>query len=150
MTASIGIFLVVVVLGVAHLLDTGIINLCTSKHTCPLSGSPHPFDVFAVELAGMLGGLLSVVIPLATGERITTPYRVFNQQLVLKTLAGAATAVAGILLVEGALVSAIKLESTAAILGYAVFFGFAQQVVTGFVDRRADSLAKQTPSTKSA
>ncbi len=150
MTASIGIFLVVVALGVAHAVDTGIIKLCTAKHACPIGSSPHPFDVFAIELAGMLGGLLSVVIPLATGERIKTPYRVFNQQLLLKTLAGAAAALAGILLVEGALVSAIKLESTSAILGYAVFFGFSQQVVTGFVDRRADALAKQTPSTKSA
>lgn len=49
-------------------------------------------------MAGMLGGLLLIVIPLATGERIKTPYRVFNQQLVLKLLAGAASGLGGVVL----------------------------------------------------
>jgi hypothetical protein len=47
------------------------------------------------------------------------------------------------------LIETIKLESTTAILGYAVILGFAQQIGTGAVDRRADSLAKQTPTAKS-
>jgi hypothetical protein len=153
MTASASILVVFVVLGLAHLLDGGIVSLCASashRTVCPLGRSAHPLDVFVVGLAGMLGGLLSVVIPLATGERIKTPYRIFNQQLVLKTLAGAVSAVGGLILVEGGLIAAIKLESTAAILGYAIVFGFAQQLVTGAVDRRANSLAKQTPAAKSA
>lgn len=151
MTASLAIFALVLGLGFAHAFDKQIIVLCADanhRRACPLTGSPHTFDVFAVELAGMLGGLLSVVIPLATGERIKTPYRVFNQQLILKTLAGAASAVAGVLLIESGLISGIALKSTVAILGYAVLFGFAQQIVTGAVDRRADSLAKQTPAVK--
>ena len=75
-TASIAIFLVLVAVGVAHLIEPGIINLCMSVNgheACPIGATEHPFDVFAVELAGMLGGLLSVVIPLATGERIRPP-----------------------------------------------------------------------------
>src|ERR1700733_1784563 len=151
-TASVPILLVLVAVGVAHLIDRDIVDLCSStgKHkACPLGGSSHPFDVFAVELVGMLGGLLSIVIPLATGERIKTPYRVFNQQLVLKTLAGAATAVGGVLLVGGGVIDTIKLNSTTAVLGYAAVFGFAQQIVTGAIDRRVDSLAKDTPTAKS-
>lgn len=151
-TSSIAIFIVLVVIGVAHLIEPKIIFLCASAgghRACPIDGSPHPFDVFVVELAGMLGGLLSIVIPVATGERIKTPYRVFNQQLVVKTLAGAATAVGGVLLLAGGLIDTIKLESTTAILGYAVVFGFSQQIVTGAIDRRANSLAKQTPTAKS-
>jgi hypothetical protein len=152
MTASAAIFLVLVAVGVAHLLDPDIISLCVSvgrQRACPITGSPRPFDVLTVEFAGMLGGLLSIVIPLATGERIKTPYRVFNQQLVVKTLAGAATAVGGVLVLSGGAIETIKLESTSAILGYAVIFGFAQQIVTGAIDRRANSLAKQTPTAKS-
>jgi hypothetical protein len=85
--ASIVTFIVLVSLGVAHAIDKSIIDLCITetgsmKMACPIGESPHPFDVFAIELAGMLGGLLSIIIPLATGERIKTPYRVFNQQLV--------------------------------------------------------------------
>jgi hypothetical protein len=150
--SSVAIFVVLVVVGVAHAIEPNIIYLCASAkghNACPIDGSPHRFDVFVVELAGMVGGLLSIVIPVATGERISTPYRVFNQQLVLKTLAGAATAVGGVLLLLGGLIDTIKLESTTAILGYAVVFGFAQQIVTGAIDRRANSLAKQTPNAKS-
>lgn len=152
MVASAAIFLVLAVVGVVGLIEPHVIGLCVltgKQEACPLGKSPHGFDVFAVEFVGMLGGLLSIVIPLATGERIKTPYRVFNQQLVLKTLAGAATAVGGVLLLAGSVIETIKLDSTAAILGYAVVLGFAQQIVTGAVDRRADSLAKQTPSAKS-
>lgn len=153
MVASFVTFLVLVVLGVAHVAKENIIDLCItkagSKMACPVGVSPHRFDVFAVELAGMLGGLLSIIIPLATGERIKTPYRVFNQQLAFKLLAGAASAVGGVLLIESGVIEAIKLDSTTAILGYAVVLGFAQQIATGAIDRTANSLAKQTPVAKS-
>jgi uncharacterized membrane protein YkgB len=148
MFASVSIFAVALTLGIAHAIDTNIVSLCAQKHACPINGKVHPLDVFVVELAGMLGGLLSVVIPLSTGERIMTPYRVFNQQLILKTLAGAATAVGGVLLVGGELISVVKIENTTALLAYAVVFGFAQQIITGAVDRRANTLAKETPSVK--
>jgi hypothetical protein len=151
-TTSIAIFVVLIVVGAAHLIEPNIIDLCASvqgHRACPIDGSPHGLDVFVVELAGMLGGLLSIVIPVATGERIKTPYRVFNQQLIVKTLAGAVTAVGGVLLLVGGLIDTIKLESTTAILGYAAVFGFSQQIVTGTIDRRANSLAKQTPTAKS-
>jgi uncharacterized phage infection (PIP) family protein YhgE len=155
LTASAALLTIVIVLGTLHAVNTEVISVCASslKHSsqtfCPLGHSSERFDVFAVELAGMLGGLLSVVIPIATGERINTPYRVFNQQLVLKTFAGAATALAGVMLVVSGLIPGFVFESNAAILGYAVFFGIAQQAVTGAVDRRANTLAEKTPDLKS-
>jgi hypothetical protein len=148
MMASLSLFLVGLALGVIHAFDSNIVSLCTQKNVCPIDGKIHPLDVFVIELAGMLGGLLSVVIPLASGERIMTPYRVFNQQLLLKTLAGAASAIGGVLLVGGGLISVVKIDTTIALLAYAVVFGFAQQIVTGAVDRRANTLAKETPSVK--
>jgi hypothetical protein len=153
LTASAASCFVVVTLGFAHVFDPKIVELCVhvaaGKNACPLGGSRHPLDVFTIELAGMLGGLLSIVIPLATGERIKTPYRVFNQQLILKLVVGAASALGGVILIVGGVIDTIKLSSTTAILGYAIVLGFAQQIVTGAVDRRADSLAKQTPTAKS-
>jgi hypothetical protein len=153
MVASAASFFVILALGIAHVIDREIIELCAhttkGEKVCPLGHTAHPLDVFTVELVGMLGGLLSIVIPLATGERIKTPYRVFNQQLVLKLVVGAASALGGVILIAGGVIETIKLESTTAILGYAVVLGFAQQIVTGAVDRRADSLAKQTPTAKS-
>jgi hypothetical protein len=148
MMASLSLFLVGLALGVVHAIDPKVVSLCTQKNVCPIDGKIHPFDVFVIELAGMLGGLLSVVIPLASGERIMTPYRVFNQQLLLKTLAGAASAIGGVLLVGGGLISVVKIDTTIALLAYAVVFGFAQQIVTGAVDRRANTLAKETPTVK--
>ncbi len=115
---------------------------------CPLGQNPSSLDVFALELAGMFGGLLSIVIPLATGERVKTPYGIFNNLLILKILAGAATAVVGVMLVVSGLVSQLPIESSAAILAYAVVFGFAQQLVTGFIERRAGTLAKETLGAK--
>lgn len=152
--ASLVTFILLLALGVVHAIDKSIIELCAPKTSstsmaCPIDGKPHPFDVFTVEVAGMLGGLLSIIIPLATGERIKTPYRVFNQQLVFKLLAAAASAVGGVLLIESGIIETIKLDSTTAILAYAVVLGFAQQIATGAIDRTADSLAKQTPTAKS-
>src|SRR4249920_2659499 len=104
LVASGALLAVVFAFGFLHVVNSCIIKICTvNTHggaVCPGGGSSHGLDVFIVELAGVLGGILSVVIPLATGERIKTPYRVFNHQLLLKVLAGAATALAGVLLVQ--------------------------------------------------
>ena len=140
---------------IVHVLDKNIVWLCVTVnggHVCPAGeGSSHPFDVFGVELAGMLGGILSVVIPVATGERIKAPYRVFNHQLLLKILAGAASGLAGVVLVESGFIPAFAVKSGTTIIGYAVFFGIAQQALTGVVDRRRmgrrSSAKKPLPST---
>jgi hypothetical protein len=152
LVSSCTLFVVLLLVGIVSLFDPNVFSLCTEaakgENVCPTGSDAHRFDVFAVGLAGMLGGMLSVVIPLATGERIKTPYRVFNQQLLLKVLAGAATALTGMLLLDSGFISALEVKSEEMIVGYAVFFGFSQQVVTGFVDRRANELGKETPTTK--
>lgn len=153
LVASGALFVVVFAFGVINLFDDSVFSLCTDAakgkgEICPTGGESHPFDVFAIELAGMLGGILSVVIPLAIGERIKTPYRVFNHQLLLKVIAGAGTALAGIILVQSAFTTTITMTSEAMIIGYAVFFGFSQQALTGIIDRRASELGKETPTAK--
>lgn len=152
LVSSVALLLVVLAFGVIGLIDPDVFPLCSStsgEQFCPTGSSPHPFDTFAVELAGMLGGILSVVIPLAIGERIKTPYRVFNHQLLLKLVAGAGTALAGVILIQSAFSTTIHISSEAMIIGYAVFFGFSQQALTGIIDRRANELGKETPTTKS-
>jgi hypothetical protein len=151
LVASVALLLVVLAFGIVGLIDPNVFPLCSTasgKQFCPTGASPHPFDTFAVELAGMLGGILSVVIPLAIGERIKTPYRVFNHQLLLKLVAGAGTALAGILLIQSAFSTAIQMTSETMIVGYAIFFGFSQQALTGIIDRRANELGKETPTAK--
>ncbi len=48
------------------------------------------------------------------------------------------------MLIVSGMVSQLPIVSSAAVLAYAVVFGFAQQLVTGFIDRRAGTLAKET------
>lgn len=156
MLVATGVLSVIVLgLGLVHLLNDSIISVCTERltdkgmvPTCPTGDSSRGIDVMVIGLAGILGGILSVVIPLATGERIKTPYRVFNHQLMLKTIAGAGTAIAGVVLIESGLIPGFEVKTTAELLGYAILFGFAQQAFTGMIDRRANSLAKATPVAK--
>ena len=152
LVASGALFAVLAAFAVTHLADVQILTVCVDSNgneACPTGDSPSSLDVLAIEAAGMLGGILSMVIPLATGERIRTPYRVFNHQMLLKLMAGAATALAGIVLIESGIISGFTVTDSAEILGYAVFFGFSQQALTGMIDRRATSLAEATPATKS-
>lgn len=152
LAASAALLVVVCALGVAHAIDQGILPFCETVNgdsVCLSGSSSGRFDVFVVALAGLLGGALSMIIPIATGERINTPYRVFNHQLLLKMVTGAATGIAGVALVESDFIAGFTLESGTAIFGYAIFFGFAQQALTGMIDHRASSLAKETPATKS-
>jgi len=54
---------------------------------------------------------------------------------------GAATAVIGVLLVQsGIVVSPAQSASEALFLAYAAVFGFSQQLLTRFVDKRAGKL----------
>jgi hypothetical protein len=151
--ASVVLAVVLLGLGFAHMLDHSLLSVCVvpsdGPDICPAGSSARGLDVFAIELAGMLGGVISVVIPIATGERIKTPYRVFNHQLVLKVLAGAATGFAGVVLIESHFVTGFEMVNGAAIIGYAIFFGASQQALTALIDRQANELAEKTPTTKS-
>jgi hypothetical protein len=68
----------------------------------------------------------------------------------LKVPSGALTAVAGILLLGGGFVPGLSdLDSQRQILAYALVFGYAQQLATQFIDKRAVNLLDQVPSTHS-
>ena len=57
------------------------------------------------------------------------------------------TAVAGILLLGGGFVPGLSdLDSQRQILAYALVFGYAQQLATQFIDKRAETLLAQVPS----
>jgi hypothetical protein len=151
--ASVVLAVILLGLGFVHLYDHSLLSVCAmpshGSEICPTGSSASGLDVFVVELAGMLGGAISVVIPIATGERIKTPYRVFNHQLALKVLAGAATGFAGVVLIESSFVTGFEIANGTAIIGYAIFFGASQQALTALIDRQANKLAEKTPTTKS-
>jgi hypothetical protein len=136
----------------AHAFNTDIFSVCAGKSAqlqndiCPDgSASPDGFDVFGVQLIGALGGLLSAIVPYLTGQLVTGRYRLFLAQIWLKVQVGALSGFLGVLLLEGGLLAGLTVQQGSKIYAYAAFFGFAQQALTGFIDRRVSSIAKQGP-----
>jgi hypothetical protein len=145
--------LVLVGLGVWHVLNAGVVPLCSSdsRPTCfGTSGTTSPARViFEIELVGMVGGLLGTAFLLGRLEQAPSRYNLLAPQIVLKAVGGAATALIGVLLVESELIVApAGGRSTAVLLAYAALFGFSQQLLTQFVDRRASDLLSAGGATR--
>ncbi len=137
--------LLLVGLGVWHVLNASVVPLCSSdsRPTCfGTSGATSPARViFEIELVGMVGGLLGTAFLLGRLEQAPSRYNLLAPQIALKAVGGAATALIGVLLVESELIVApAGGRSTAVLLAYAALFGFSQQLLTQFVDRRASDL----------
>ena len=99
-------------------------------------------DILLVEFIGLVGAALSVATLLRSLKRGTsTPYNVPFSLAILKLPTGAVTAVAGLMLMRADFVPGLSaLDSSAQILGWALVFGIAQQLVTRVADSRAHTL----------
>ncbi|MFF5108567.1 hypothetical protein [Streptosporangium sp. NPDC000509] len=109
---------------------------------CPTGGlRPGHGDVPLVALIGMLGAALATAASLSTRSELSTRYSLAVVQNLLKAPAGVATSVLGLLILNSGFVPGFAgLGSQPAILVWAMAFGYGQQVVTRFVDQRADNL----------
>ncbi|GII80671.1 hypothetical protein Sru01_56530 [Sphaerisporangium rufum] len=109
---------------------------------CPAgAGGPSHGDVPLVALVGMLGAALATAASLSTRSELATKYSLAVAQNLLKAPAGVATAIVGLLILNSGFVPGFAgLSSQTAILVWAMVFGYAQQVVTRFVDQRAATL----------
>jgi hypothetical protein len=101
-----------------------------------------PGDVLLVQFLGLLGAALSVMALFRSVRRGTsTPYNVALWLAILKLPTGALTAVAGLMLLRADFVPGLSaLDTPAQILGWALVFGIAQQLVTQIADNRAHGL----------
>ncbi|WP_433249282.1 hypothetical protein ACQPYK_02100 [Streptosporangium sp. CA-135522] len=109
---------------------------------CPTGArKPSHGDVPLVALIGMLGAALATAASLSTRSELSTRYSLAVVQNLLKAPAGVATSVLGLLILNSGFVPGFAgLGSQPAILVWAMAFGYGQQVVTRFVDQRADNL----------
>jgi hypothetical protein len=115
--------------GTAHDVDPDIAKTVTSG------------DVWLVELLGLLGAALVGAAALRKLRTNSTPYGVEVALALLKLPTGAVTAVLGLLLMRADFVPGLSaLDTSAQILGWAVIFGIAQQLVTRFADGQAAGL----------
>jgi hypothetical protein len=81
----------------------------------------------------------------------TTPAPIPNDLQVslafLKLPAGALTAIGGLVLIHGQFIPGLTdLDSQGQILAYAIVLGVAQQLVTRFVDQKAEDILAAVPS----
>jgi hypothetical protein len=132
-------------LGVWHVINPHVVALCPANGRAKcFGGGGHVSParaIFEVELVGMIAGVLGTAFLLGRLDTAPSRYNLLAPQIVLKAVGGAATALIGVLLVESELiVSPAGGQSTVVLLAYAAVFGFSQQLLTQFVDRRATTL----------
>jgi hypothetical protein len=120
---------------------------------CPTRSStagPSGGDVWAITLVGLLGGTLAAAIAIRNLRGTSTPYDVPAALAWFKIPLGAFTAILGIVAIHGGFLPGLSvLDSQEQILAYALLLGFAQQLFTGVLDRKAQSLLSALPNKES-
>ncbi|MGW3422612.1 hypothetical protein [Streptomyces phaeochromogenes] len=98
-------------------------------------------DYFVIELAGMGAAAVASAVTLRRIKGTATPYNVPVALALLKLPTGALTAALGLILMRGAFVPGLSaLDSSAQIVGWAIIFGYAQQIFTRLVDRQGQAI----------
>jgi hypothetical protein len=101
----------------------------------------QPHDLRVVMLLGLAGAAVTGAATLRRMRGTSTPYMILVALILLKLPTGALTAVLGLVLLSAGFVPGFSaLDSSAQILGWAVVFGASQQLVTGLVDKKAQSV----------
>lgn len=99
------------------------------------------WDIPLVELVGFIAAALGAAMALRRIKGTTTEYSLPVALALLKLPTGAMTALLGLLLMRGDFVPGLSaLDSSAQIIAWAVVFGYAQQLLTRFVDQRAQGV----------
>jgi hypothetical protein len=98
-------------------------------------------DVILVEFIGLIAAALAAAAALRHVRGTSTPYGVPFAVAVLKLPTGALTAALGLLLMRADFVPGLSaLDSPAQIIGWAIIFGYAQELFTRLVDARAQTV----------
>ena len=99
------------------------------------------WDIWIVELIGIVAAGVSAAFALRKIRGTTTPYSLPVALAALKLPTGALTAFLGVLLMRGGFVPGLTaLDTSAQILSWAIVFGYAQQLFTRFVDDQAHAV----------
>jgi hypothetical protein len=105
-------------------------------------------DALVVMLVGLAGAAVTGAAALRRMRGTSTPYAVPMTLLLLKLPTGALTAFLGLILLHGEFVPGLSaLDTSGQILAWALLFGAAQQLVTGLVDKKAQSVLDSVGST---
>jgi hypothetical protein len=99
------------------------------------------WDLPLIELVGLIAAAVAAAAALRSVRGTSTPYSLPIALAVLKLPTGALTAMLGLLLMRGGFVPGLSaLDTSAQIISWAIVFGYAQQLLTQFVDRQAQGV----------
>jgi hypothetical protein len=117
-----------------------------------IASTAEGHDIALVMLIGLAAAAVTGAAALRRMRGTSTPFAVPMALVLLKLPTGALTAVLGLLLLGGGFVPGLSaLDSSGQILGWALIFGAAQQLVTGVVDKQAQTVLESVgpkPMTK--
>lgn len=98
----------------------------------------NSWDIPLVALVGCIAAALAAATALRRIKGTSTEYNLPVALAILKLPTGALTALLGLLLMRGDFIPGLSaLDSSAQIIAWAILFGYAQQLLTRFVDDRA-------------
>jgi hypothetical protein len=118
------------------------------KPACPTGEGkvPSSLDVVVVAMLGLLGGSLAGAVSIRNLRGTSTPYDVPVALALLKVPAGALTALGALVAIRGEFVPGLSaLDNQEQVLAYALVFGYAQQLLTGLIDKKALGLLDSVP-----
>jgi hypothetical protein len=109
-------------------------------------GPASAHDILTVVLLGSLGGLLAAILAIRNMRGTASPYNVPQALALLKLPLGAVSAIGALIAIRGGFIPGFSdLDSQEQILAYAFGFGFAQQLLTGLVDKQARTILTGAP-----
>jgi hypothetical protein len=99
------------------------------------------WDIPLIEGVGLIAALVAATSTVRRIRGTSTPYGLPLALAALKLPAGALTAVVGLLLMRGQFIPGLSdLDTSAQIIAWAAVFGYSQQILTQFLDQRAQSV----------
>jgi hypothetical protein len=102
-------------------------------------------DVAFLLFLGVVGAALSTALVTRNLRGSVTPAGLSISLSLLKLATGSLTALFGIIVIRAGLVPGIEsLDTRSEIIAWALVFGFSQQLFTGVIDRRTQSVLEQT------
>jgi hypothetical protein len=101
------------------------------------SRAATPADYWVVMVTGFGAALIAAAFALRNIKGTATPHKLYLALAFLKLPAGALTALGGLLLMSAGFVPGLTaLDSSAQIIGWAVIFGYSQELFTHLVDKQ--------------
>lgn len=140
-------------LAVIHNLNPDFLKICQAPQVSTPAGtaaaksissqcSAQGANVFEMELAGVLGGIVAAVWALTRMTSFTGVLALPLWQALLRIPTGAATALLGVLVLQSGLLSALVPQTEDKLVAYAAVFGYAPAYLLRMLDQKVNDVAE--------